>query len=151
MQQFVVPQFIDIESKILGPITTRQFLWVMGAGLIFFVALRTLNTGFFVLVTILDVLIFGSFAFLKVNGQLFHNFLLNLIQFWRRPRLYIWSLNKEDVAPKKVEVPVITTLPSRPMLTSSRLKTLAFMVDTGGIYQPVESLKDKNLTTTAHE
>ena len=30
MQQFTVPQFIDFEDKIIGPITTRQFLILMG-------------------------------------------------------------------------------------------------------------------------
>lgn len=148
MQQFVVPQFIDIESKILGPITTRQFLWVMGAGLIFFVALRTLSAGLFVIVTILDVLIFGSFAFLKVNGQLFHNFLLNLVHFWRRPRLYIWSLIEEDTVEKKIQLETSAPTVSRPPLSGSRLKALALMVDTGGIYQPVGSLKDKILSTS---
>ena len=31
MQQFTVPQFIDVEDKIIGPITTRQFV-IMLAG-----------------------------------------------------------------------------------------------------------------------
>jgi hypothetical protein len=29
MQQFVVPQFIDVEDKIIGPISVRQFLTLM--------------------------------------------------------------------------------------------------------------------------
>ncbi|KKS92044.1 MAG: hypothetical protein UV69_C0039G0006, partial [Parcubacteria group bacterium GW2011_GWE2_43_12] len=32
MQQFVVPQFIDVEDKIIGPITVRQFIIIMVGG-----------------------------------------------------------------------------------------------------------------------
>ena len=36
MQQFVIPQFIDVEDKIIGPITVRQFIIMLaGGGLVF--------------------------------------------------------------------------------------------------------------------
>ena len=35
MQMFTVPQFIDVEDKIIGPITTRQFIiCLVGLGLL---------------------------------------------------------------------------------------------------------------------
>lgn len=142
MQQFVVPQFIDIESKILGPITTRQFLWVIAAGLIFFVALRTLSTGPFLIVSIFDVVIFGSFAFLKINGQLFHYFLLNFIQFLKLPKLYMWSIGSERPNDQESKLPKIEAVPvQRSLLSGSRLSELSLIVDTGGSYQPLESFK----------
>ena len=48
MQKFIVPQFIDVESKIIGPITTRQFL-IMLAGLILgFAAYKLSDLGSFI-------------------------------------------------------------------------------------------------------
>jgi hypothetical protein len=144
LQHFVVPQFIDIESKILGPITTRQFLWVLGAGLVFFIALRTLSVGTFIIVAIFDVAIFGSFAFIKVNGQLFHNFLLNTVSFGRHPRLYLWSAGVAAGVARAVETPNIASRqsPTHSDIPSRRLSELALLVDTGGTYQPVTSFKD---------
>lgn len=38
MQQFLVPQFIDVENKIIGPLTVRQFvIFLIAAGFIFLV------------------------------------------------------------------------------------------------------------------
>lgn len=141
LQHFVVPQFIDIESKILGPITTRQFLWVLGAGLVFFIALRTLPVPAFIAVSVLDVAVFGSFAFLKVNGQLFHNFLLSAIAFGRRPRLYIWSTGIGVDVAAAAAAPVAAAEP-RIAVPAGRLNELALLVDTGGTYQAVTAFKD---------
>ncbi len=142
LQHFVVPQFIDIESKILGPITTRQFLWVLGAGLIFFIALRTLPVPAFIAVAVIDLAVFGSFAFLKVNGQLFHNFLISAIAFGRRPRLYLWTAGVDaDAAAALADGPV-TVVDQRPLIPAGRLNELALLVDTGGTYQAVTAFKD---------
>jgi hypothetical protein len=36
MKQFHVPQFIEVEDKIFGPLTLKQFLYVIGgAGIVF--------------------------------------------------------------------------------------------------------------------
>ncbi len=141
LQHFVVPQFIDIESKILGPITTRQFLWVLGAGLIFFIALRTLPVPAFIAVAVLDVAVFGSFAFLKVNGQFFHNFLVSIIAYGRRPRLYLWSIGGNETQNTASVRPVVAN-DARPAVPAGRLNELALLVDTGGTYQAVTAFKD---------
>ena len=45
MNQFVAPQFIDVEDRIIGPITTRQFVMMIGGGIVIFIASRFLDTG----------------------------------------------------------------------------------------------------------
>lgn len=143
LQHFVVPQFIDIESKILGPITTRQFLWVLAAGLVFFIALRTLPVPAFIAVAVLDVAVFGSFAFLKVNGQLFHNFLVSAIAYLRRPRLYLWTTDSGGEAAHVAPATAVSTgVATRAAVPAGRLSELALLVDTGGTYQAVTAFKD---------
>ena len=77
MEQFVVPQFIDVEDKIIGPVTTRQFVILLTAALIIFVAYKLADTALFIFLLCLV----GGFAlilaFVKINGQPFHYFLLN--------------------------------------------------------------------------
>ena len=52
MDQFVVPQFIDVEDKIFGPVTTRQFVILLVAGLVLFVASKLADLIIHILATI---------------------------------------------------------------------------------------------------
>jgi len=139
MQQFVVPQFLDVEAKIIGPLTVRQFLiFIVGCGLIFIV----FKMATFWMAAIEGLFIFaltGIFAFLKINGRPFHFFLLNMTQTLRRPSLKIWGkdFNTGDVKKekKKKEERQIAV---KQHLTVSRLNELSLVVDTGGAYQDDE-------------
>jgi len=139
MDQFVVPQFIDVESKIIGPLTVRQFLtFLAGAGLMFVV----FKLASFWLAAIENLFIFaltGLFAFFKINGRPFHYFLLNMIQTLRRPILKVWnketSAIKKKKEEKKEEPPRIII---KKHVTASRLSELSLVVDTGGAYREDE-------------
>ena len=48
-QRFIVPQFIDAEDKILGPITVRQFIIMIVGGLLIFAAYKLADFGLFLL------------------------------------------------------------------------------------------------------
>lgn len=140
MQQFMVPQFIDVEGKILGPITVRQFvilLVVMGTEFIFykiFDFITFLIVGFFVL------LIGIAFAFLKVNSMPFHFFVLNLVTSLSRPSLRVWrkenfDLRVEDeVKQEPVKMQDIIARP-RKSITRTRLSELSLVINTGGHYK----------------
>ncbi len=140
MSQFVVPQFIDVEDKILGPITTRQFAILMVDGLVMFIIYRILSLPWAILC---DVLLLTSgivLAFVRINGQPFHYFLLNVLQTWRRPGVRVWNKEMSDaeiIALSKVELPPPPPAkPYKEALTTSRLSELALVVNTGGVYQP---------------
>ena len=93
MQQFVVPQFIDVEAKIIGPVTVRQFLIIVAAGMILVVAWKLVDLVTF---AILALIIGGSallVAFVPINGRPFHYFLLNVMENKRRPKKRIWGRN----------------------------------------------------------
>jgi hypothetical protein len=88
--QFNVPQFIEVEDKIVGPLTLKQFLY-LGAGAGLLIILRFfLNLTAFIIVAIPIGLFCGLLAFYKVNGRPFIYFLGSLIGYLRRPRLYLW-------------------------------------------------------------
>ena len=72
-QQFVVPQFLDVEAKIIGPITGRQFvIMLVTLGSEFIIYSIFLNIAV-VIILGLPVLVMGIIlAFAKVNGQPFH-------------------------------------------------------------------------------
>ena len=140
IRQFVIPQFIDVEDKIFGPVTTRQFVILLVAGLLLFIAFKLADTALFIFLT---AVIGGGalvLAFVKINGQAFHFFLLNIIQTVRRPSLRIWykaystaelnelrKSNLVEVAEHAVEVP---------KLSYNRIRDLSLIVNTGGYYKP---------------
>ena len=138
MQQFVVPQFIDVEDKIIGPVTTRQFLILLTGALIIGVAYKLFDFALFVTFSLLVLMVVGVVAFLKINGRPFHYFILNLIQTFRRPKLRVWYRNFED---SQLDYGVGESLsapsakPTEKHYTASRLAELSLIVDTRGAYQ----------------
>ena len=140
--QFVVPQFIDAEDKIFGPITARQFIILMIMILTDFALFKLLPFVYFLAVAI-PFFAFGIIlAFIKINGQPFHYFLLNLIQTFKKPRLRIWDKKKTNEQlkyyMKKKEEVVLETFVRKEAVTTSRLQELSLVVNTGGVYQPDE-------------
>jgi adenosylhomocysteinase len=63
MDQFTVPQFIDVEDKIFGPITTRQFLILLATGLILFIAFKLADIALFIFLLV----VMGGFAVMSLN------------------------------------------------------------------------------------
>jgi hypothetical protein len=141
-QQFVVPQFIDVEDKIFGPITTRQFLILLVAGLVIFAAFRWGDFILFIAVLLVVGGLSIVFSFVKVNGQTFHYFLLNIIQTARKPGLRVWSkthtkeeldyLRKEGVAEE------VKTDVAAKKATGPHIRDLSLIVNTGGYYRADE-------------
>lgn len=141
MQQFVVPQFIDVEDKIIGPVTTRQFVILLVDAFFVFVSYKFSDFSLFIALFIFELIVGATLAFVRVNGRPFHFFMLNLIQTLRRPRLRVWrkqvsfeealqSIHRET--PASGPAPVLV---KKPPLTTSRLSQLALVVDTGGVYR----------------
>jgi hypothetical protein len=139
MEQFVIPQFIDVEDRIFGPITTRQFIILLVGSLVLFLAYKLADTALFVII----LAVVGGFtltlAFVRINGQPFHYFLLNIIQSQRRPNLRIWNkvysneeLNELRKPLEKKEVQ--EQPPEKP--TYNHIRDLSLLVNTGGYFKP---------------
>ena len=134
----MVPQFIDNEDKILGPITVRQFLICLASTFLIFIWFKLLSTALFVLLTIFTIAFAGIFGFLKINGQPFHLFFVNFLQTQVRPKLRVWH---KELTDKELKAHIDTPGPVikeqsviKPRPASSRLRDLALTVNTGGVY-----------------
>jgi len=137
MQQFTVPQFIDVENKIIGPLTVRQFLIILAAAIISAICYKLFDFSLFLTITIIIVIIAGTFSFVKVNGRPFHFFILNGVQTLRRPRLRVWN-NRFMAAeqPEKITAaPAVAPVAEKKAYKSSRLAELSLIVDTKGRYK----------------
>lgn len=138
MQQFVVPQFIDVEDKIIGPVTTRQFVIILAGCLMVAITYKLFDFALFVAFSVPVLIFIGVIAFLKVNGRPFHFFVLNLIQTLKRPRLRIWYFNftaSGDYGAEKSLFQPAKKLAPEKHYTASRLAELSLIVDTKGAYR----------------
>lgn len=140
-EQFVVPQFIDVEDKIFGPVTSRQFVILLVGGMLIFISYKLAD---FMLFIFLLAIIGGMsliLAFVKINGQAFHYFILNIVQTARRPGLRIWNKkhNKDElkyyINLNEIEE-VEEQIKKVPRLSYNRIRDLSLIVNTGGYYKP---------------
>jgi len=88
--QFQVPQFIETEDKIVGPLTLRQFGYVGVAGLIVFGLYFILNPLLWLLVSGILAAISVGFAFGKVNGRPVISFVAAFIDSIWKPKVYVF-------------------------------------------------------------
>jgi len=99
--RFTVPQFIEYEMKIVGPLTFRQFIFVGIAGAIGFFLYYTLGkTNFFLFIVACFILgtVSIALAFLQIGGRSLPTILGNFLRFNLSPKIYLW---------RKKEMPVI--------------------------------------------
>jgi hypothetical protein len=145
--KFTVPQFIDVEDKIIGPITTRQFLILLATALLMFLTYKVITSTpgrftYAVIALIAEFGVGGIVAFLKINGQPFHYFLLNLFQTFRKPMLRVWDKSYTDAELKAIITEPPPPPPPKRLLkervATSRLSELSLVVNTGGVYNPDE-------------
>ncbi|MBI4122425.1 MAG: PrgI family protein [Parcubacteria group bacterium] len=148
MPQFVVPQFIDVEDKIIGPITTRQFIMGVVVLLFLFLAYRLADITLFILEAVLLMGLYVLVAFVKVNGRPSYYFLLSMLRSIKRPQLRVWDKGAVPVTPTAPRVEKAADESTEPVvpkkkLAEGRLSSLALLVDTGGKYRPEEILKNQ--------
>jgi hypothetical protein len=152
MQQFTVPQFIDVEDKIFGPLTTRQFLIMLAGFLIVAVSYKLLTFVWFLIILVTVFCSFGMLAFFKVNGMPMHFFILNFIETNKSPSLRVWnnSYHMSELVDNDDEIEQhVIEASQQKSYTTSRLNELSLIVDTKGVYmgeeRPEEDKKIKRI------
>jgi hypothetical protein len=129
MRQYQVPQFIDIEDKIIGPLTIKQFLYLVAGGGICVIAYYLFNFIFFLIITAPVALLALALAFVKINGVPFAKLLSGMITYLLKPHLYLWKQlppEKKSIAAAEAEQEPLGKVPT---LTDSKLQDLAWSLD----------------------
>ncbi len=135
--QFKVPQNIDLEDKIIGPLTMIQFLYVLIGGMLDYVLLQTVfpkNVPLF-LVLALPIAVFTlSMAFLKINDLPFPKFIQGAILFLVLPKRRVWHKNVDLSSPVRIEAPIKKAVPKiiKKQIEKSEIEKLASVLDTAG-------------------
>src|SRR3990167_10216081 len=104
---FQVPQFIEIEDKIFGPLTFRQFVYLAGGAGIAFLEWVYLPFKFLSVIFIIPTLAFAlALAFYKVNNRAFIHTVEAAFRYAWTHKLYIWKRSERALpAPKTASSP----------------------------------------------
>ena len=102
--QFKVPQKIDMEDKIIGPLTKKQFVYLLVGGMITYATIKSYNVTLIAFLGVPVGLIALALAFIKVQDQSFSKFLVSLLYFFVKPRRRYWHKEWQMEAQKSVVV-----------------------------------------------
>ena len=89
--QFQVPQFIETEDRLVGPLTLRQFIYVAIAAAISFVMFFVLATWLWFIITIFLAGVSLGLAFIKINGQPLLKIIAAAFKFYWQPQTFVWQ------------------------------------------------------------
>jgi hypothetical protein len=123
--QYQVPQFIDIEDRIFGPLTLKQFLYLAGAGALSFILFFAFEITVWAIFTVILASIASALAFITYNGRSMIQTVVAVARYLWQPKFYLWRY----VAPGQ-QLPEIHELPREQTTTGGPLKALLLKFNT---------------------
>lgn len=130
--QFKVPQFLEIEDKIFGPFTFREFIYLAGGGGICFVLYKLLGLLWGAIPILLVAGFSGMLTFYRPNNKPFIELLEAGFNFTLQSKLYIWKRRKAKFANKNTETPEDDKhmeMRENMRLSGNKLRDLAWSLD----------------------
>jgi hypothetical protein len=130
--RYQVPQFIEVEDKIFGPLTLKQFIYLAGGAGLSFIIYRVLGSLLFAALPIFIVMGFSLLlAFYRINNKPFIYVVEAAFKYFFSSKLYIWKKNqtikpqeaKEDEDVKQLASVMV------PKISDSKLKDLTWSLD----------------------
>ena len=127
--RFQVPQFINIEDKLLGPFSIKQFVYLVGGGSMIYIVFSYLPwyLSIFIIVPVAAFTI--ALAFLKPNGKPFIFLVQAAVQYFLSSRLYLWRRVPKKMTPDETIQEFSKKGNDVPSLSDSKLKDLTWALD----------------------
>jgi len=158
--EYKIPKNIEIEDKILGPFTLRQFLYMIGGGVVvyfLFLTLGQINLSLFIIIVLPIILLDLALVFVRINERSFLAFLGYFSIYLLEPKVRTWQkstrikrimIQSETESEQSKREVVRRTKKGR---LRSRLAELAMIVDTKGWSRETEDVEMKGRVTSAME
>ena len=146
MAQYKVPQNVETEDKILGPLTIKQFIYVIIAVAWGFIMWRLFSAALPIAVLLIAPVsgVFLALGLIQREGQSFENYFVAMVRFLFVPRQLLWLKEPESHqvirAPKRKtdNTPIQRRSPDE---IRGALKKLATVIDTHGQFQKGDNLQ----------
>lgn len=147
--QYKVPQKIDLEDKIIGPLTLKQFIYLLSGVMLDYLIFSSIASSFLAWLLIFIVSLLAlAFAFVQVEEQPFSYLMANFFSYLLRPKIRLWDKRAKIIKliqfkNKKKEKP--GPMIRNPEEVKSSLETLARVLDTRG-WEPEQGERIKSST-----
>jgi PrgI family protein len=126
--RFEVPQFIDVEDKIFGQLTFKQFVYLVGGAALAYVSFKLIPTPFWVPVSLIAIALGLALAFYKLNNRPFLEVAQSWLAYEFKNKLYIWK-RSPPVDSKPVAAPKPVPKAPEKIFTAESVDTLAHNLD----------------------
>lgn len=122
--RFQVPQFIEVEDKIFGPFTLKQFVYLAGGAGAVVACFSFLPKILALFISAPIALLSLALTFVKINNKPFIYVIEAFFKYYIGEKLYIWKKQEIRPDPKKQtsSAPQIFV----PKLSDSKLKDLSW-------------------------
>jgi len=124
---YQVPQFIEIEDKIFGPLTLKQFIYLAGGGGICLILYTVLPLYLMLPLSIPFIVLSLSLAFYKVNDRPLVVTIEHAFKYFLGSKLYLWKPRQAEAA-RAAEAQRMSAV-SLPTLSESKLKDLSWSLN----------------------
>ncbi len=133
--RFSVPQFIEHETKLVGPLTIRQSIFIIIPGGVCFLLYLAFAKTNFILFFLPSLIIMGvsiSLAFVRIAGRSLPTVLVNFLKFNISPKTYIWTKPAKPIMTVVFEKKEIKKEEesSLKIVEGSRLKKVRLQIET---------------------
>lgn len=125
--QYKVPQFIDIEDKVFGPLTFKQFAYLAGGAGFVYLSFKILPLLIGLVVAPVFAGLALALAFFRYNEKPFIHLMESFAKFYLRSRLYLW--HKQTVVESNKNI--MKSAPDRERIKTSKLNTMSWSIDIG--------------------
>ena len=129
--QFKVPQFLEIEDKIFGPFTFKEFVYLVGGGGICYILFKLLGLLFGAVPILMVAGLSAALTFYRPNGKPFLNMVQAGTKYFTQSKLYIWKRDKNQITNEQLQVMNENKMPegNGRRLGESKLRDLAWSLD----------------------
>ena len=134
--RFKVPQFLEIEDKIFGPFTFKEFAYLAGGAGICSLLFKLLGIWLGAIPILAVAGISAALTFYRPNGKPFINMVEAGLKFAMQDKLYIWKRHQIKMSEKlRQEINRTTELKNDALsqngvrLTGNKLRDLSWSLD----------------------
>ena len=130
--QYQVPQFIEVEDKIFGPLTLKQFIYLAGGGGVCLAFFSLLPFWLTAILSLPVIALSVALAFYQINGRPFVVAMEHAFGYYLGSKLYLWK-QRQPAAKQEVEqdiaVKPATLSGLVPKLSESKLRDLSWSLN----------------------
>jgi hypothetical protein len=129
--RYQVPQFIEVEDKIVGELTIRQFVYLAGGAGISFALYRFIPS---LIISIVPIILIMSFSIALSFGKLYKRFpFIDVVEwafkYFTSSKLYIWKKVDKKIPANVAQEAKQYASVMVPKISDSKLKDLTWSLD----------------------